>query len=73
MSTSSRKPSSAGLDQFANFMINGTDEEHERVFMKVIDESIKDQQKIIEQAERIRAEKARKNKLDDTSSGTKTG
>ena len=73
MSTSSRKPSSAGLDQLANLMINGTDEEHERVFMKVIDESIKDQQKIIEQAERIRAEKARKNKLDDTSSGTKTG
>ena len=73
MSTSSRKPSSAGLDQLANLMINGTDEEHERVFMKVIDESIKDQQKIIEQAERMRAEKARKNKLDDTSSGTKTG
>lgn len=45
---------------FSEFMRNASDSEHERVFMKVIEESIADQRKIIEQAERMQREAADK-------------
>ena len=60
MSIFSRKPSPTGVNRFADFMINGSAREQKRVFKKVIEESIKDQQKIIEQAEHIEAEAKRR-------------
>ena len=59
MSFTSEKP--MYNSKVSEFMRNGSGEEHERVFKKVIDQSIKDQQKIIaqgeiiEQAERLAA------------------
>ncbi len=48
----------------AEFMRNGSAREHKRVFKKVIEESIKDQQKIIERAAQIRAERRKKQEMD---------
>ncbi len=53
-----QKPTSNSV--LSEFMRNGSAKEHKRVFKKVIEESIRDQQKIIEQAERIEAETERR-------------
>ena len=55
---------------FSQFMHNASDEEHERFFMKVMEDASEDQLKIMEQAERIEcAEQAAKEKSVATGSG----
>lgn len=44
----------------SEFMRNASAKEQKRVFKKVIEESIKDQQKVIERAAEIRAEQEKK-------------
>ena len=60
MSIFSRKPPPKRVNRFADFMINGSAKEQKRVFKKVIEESIKDQQKIIDKANQIEAEAKRR-------------
>ena len=60
MSIFSRKPSPTKVNRFADFMLNGSAKEQKRVFKKVIEESIKDQQKIIDKAKQIKAEAKRR-------------
>ena len=49
-----RQKTSAKNSKFSEFMRNGSAREHKRVFQKVIEESIAEQRKVIEQAERLR-------------------
>ena len=49
------KKSPTNSSALSEFMRNGSAKEHKRVFKKVIEESIKEQQKIIDQAGRINA------------------
>ena len=50
-----KKPKTSSA--FSEFMRNASAREQKRVFKKVIEESIKDQQAIIEQAHRIKADR----------------
>lgn len=52
-----KKPT--GSSAISEFMRNGSAREHKRVFKKVIEESIKDQQAIIDRAEEIRSERSK--------------
>ncbi len=53
-----KKPTTSSA--LSEFMRNASAREQKRVFKKVIEESIKDQQKINERATEIRAERRRK-------------
>ena len=53
-----KKPATSS--ELSEFMRNASAKEQKRVFKKVIEESIKDQQKIIKRAAEIRAERRRK-------------
>ena len=50
-----KKPKTSSA--FSEFMRNASAREQKRVFKKVIEESIKDQQAIIEQARRIKSDR----------------
>ncbi len=52
-----KKPQTSST--LSEFMRNGKAREHKRVFKKVIEESIKAQQKVIDRAKQIDAENAR--------------
>ena len=53
-----KKPTTSS--ELSEFMRNASAKEQKRVFKKVIEESIKDQQRINERAAEIRAERRRK-------------
>ncbi|MGI9311683.1 MAG: hypothetical protein ACR2P7_09190 [bacterium] len=59
-------------NKLAKFMREGSDEEHQRVFKKVIDAAIKDQQAIIRRAAEMRAEQARNNEKESVENFPKT-
>ena len=50
----------------SEFMRNGSVREHERVFKKVIEESIAEQRKIIERSEQLRLQRAAASGVDST-------
>ncbi len=54
----------------SEFMRNASAREQKRVFKKVIEESIMDQQKIIDRANEIRAEKKKMQEAETSSLGT---
>ncbi|MGR3913011.1 MAG: hypothetical protein OD918_00550 [Gammaproteobacteria bacterium] len=59
MSLFSRKKPPAKSSALSEFMRNAPAREQKRVFKKVIEQSIAEQRKIIEQSERLRRDRAR--------------
>jgi len=59
---SHQKPTSSSA--LSEFMRNGSEREHQRVFKKVIEESIAEQRKIIERSEQLRRQRAAANGAD---------